>query len=185
VVHIANLAPTQVQSSIEDAQIVVTTSKLATRGRAGGLESGLNAVVKGLEVILDIGDELTEVRIAVFVYAWVVIDGSQRLIHMQRRHGRYLPSFARYSNRRSPGTPVNLLIVQAVEKQQDMDEKVLELVRTMAEVYSFVDDVEPLEKVKRLKDVVVEITKQTVECAIFIREYTGHGFSGIAFVCGS
>jgi uncharacterized protein YwgA len=72
-----------------------------------------------------------------------------------------------------------------VEKQQDMDEKVLELVQTMAEVYSFVDDVESLEKVKRLKDVVVEITKQTVECAIFIREYTGHGFSGIAFVCGS
>ncbi|KAJ7857483.1 hypothetical protein B0H14DRAFT_2507408, partial [Mycena olivaceomarginata] len=142
VVHIANLAPTQVQSAIEDAQIVVATSKLATRGRAGGLESGLNAVVKGLEVILHIGDELTEIN-PYAKAAWKIL------------------TFVR----------------KAVEKQQDMDEKVLELVRTMAEVYSFVDDVESLEKVKRLKDVVVEITKQTVECAIFIREYTGHGFS--------
>ncbi|KAJ7328358.1 hypothetical protein DFH08DRAFT_815860 [Mycena albidolilacea] len=142
VVHIANLAPAQVQSAIEDAQIVVGTSKLATRGRAGDLESGLNAVVKGLEVILDIGDELAEIN-PYAKAAWKIL------------------TFVR----------------KAVEKQQDMDEKVLELVRTMAEVYSFVDDVESLEKVKRLKDIVVEITKQTVECAIFIREYTGHGFS--------
>ncbi|KAF7340415.1 WD40 repeat-like protein [Mycena venus] len=67
---------------------------------------------------------------------------------------------------------------EAVEEQQNMDDNVLELVETMAEVYSFVDDVGSLEKVKRLKAVVVEITKQTVECAIFIREYTGCGFSG-------
>jgi S-adenosylmethionine/arginine decarboxylase-like enzyme len=69
-----------------------------------------------------------------------------------------------------------------VEEQHDMDEKVLELVQTMAEVYSFVDDVQYLDKVKRLQEVVLEIAKQTVECAIFIREYTGRGFTGIKFV---
>ena len=76
-----------------------------------------------------------------------------------------------------------LMHVQAVKKQQDMDEKVLELVQTMAEVYYFVEDTESLEKMKRLKDVVTEISRQTVECAIFIREYTGHGFSGTKPVC--
>jgi hypothetical protein len=84
-----NLAPTLVQSVIEDAQTAVATSKLASRGRAGDLESGLKAVVKGLEVILDIGDQLTEVRIVIFVYAWIVLDRSKRLIHMRMRHGKY------------------------------------------------------------------------------------------------
>jgi hypothetical protein len=69
-----------------------------------------------------------------------------------------------------------------VKKQQERDAKLLSLVQTMIEVYSFVDDVESLsQKISRLEDVVLEITTQTVECSIFIREYTGHGFSGKRF----
>ena len=50
----------------------------------------------------------------------------------------------------------------------------------MEEVYSFVDvvDIYP-EKIKILDDTILRILKQTVECAIFIREYSGHGFGGI------
>jgi hypothetical protein len=33
-------------------------------------------------------------------------------------------------------------------------------------------------KLKRLENVIIEIFRQTVECAIFVREYTGHGFAG-------
>ena len=65
-----------------------------------------------------------------------------------------------------------------MQNQQEMDEKVIHLVQIMAEVYSFVKDVDSLKKIERLEYVVMEIAKQTVECAIFIREYTGHGFSG-------
>ncbi|KAJ7246869.1 WD40-repeat-containing domain protein [Mycena haematopus] len=73
-------------------------------------------------------------------------------------------------------------VYEAVQKQQDTDEKVQELVETMVEVYSFVDDVESLpHRIKRLEDVLIQITKQTLECAIFIREYTGHGFAGRLF----
>ena len=49
----------------------------------------------------------------------------------------------------------------------------------MEDVYSFVDATESFRnKVKVLEKTIGEILKQTVECAIFIREYTGHGFGG-------
>ncbi|KAJ7911281.1 hypothetical protein B0H13DRAFT_581112 [Mycena leptocephala] len=71
------------------------------------------------------------------------------------------------------------LLYEAVKSQQATDNKTLELVQNMVEVYSFVEDVESLsQKIKRLENVVTEITKQTLECAIFLREYTGHGFTG-------
>jgi hypothetical protein len=78
-----------------------------------------------------------------------------------------------------PLTLCSLRSVQAVKSQQATDNKTLELVQNMVEVYSFVEDVESLsQKIKRLENVVTEITKQTLECAIFLREYTGHGFTG-------
>jgi hypothetical protein len=49
----------------------------------------------------------------------------------------------------------------------------------MNDVWSFVDDVQSLpEKMTQLEEIIDKILKQTVECAIFIREYTGHGFGG-------
>lgn len=49
----------------------------------------------------------------------------------------------------------------------------------MDDVYSFVSDVDLVRnKMQRLEDIIADILKQTVECAIFIREYTGRGFTG-------
>ncbi|KAJ7449200.1 hypothetical protein FB451DRAFT_1287823 [Mycena latifolia] len=68
-------------------------------------------------------------------------------------------------------------VYQAAKDQQDLDDKVCKLVQTMVDVYSFVEDIEPLaDKMKRLEDKAVAIGQQTVECALFIQEYTGHGF---------
>jgi len=66
-----------------------------------------------------------------------------------------------------------------VGNQLEKDNKLIDLVKTMVDVWSFVDDVESLPaKMKRLEDIIDKIQKQTVECAIFIREYTAHGFGG-------
>jgi hypothetical protein len=47
----------------------------------------------------------------------------------------------------------------------------------MANVYSFVEDIDFLaERIKSLEDKVLAIIKQTVECALFIQEYTVNGF---------
>ncbi|KAJ7191535.1 WD40 repeat-like protein [Mycena pura] len=66
---------------------------------------------------------------------------------------------------------------KAVKNQRD--KKIVKLVTAMCQVYSFVDQVEFLtQKIEALEGTITSIAKQTVECAIFIREYTGHGFSG-------
>jgi hypothetical protein len=49
----------------------------------------------------------------------------------------------------------------------------------MDNVCSFVDEVRLIpNKLQHLSDVIADILKQMVECAIFIREYTGRGFAG-------
>ena len=62
------------------------------------------------------------------------------------------------------------------KKQQVTDEKLCKLVQMMADVYSFVDDIDFLDKIKSLEDKTMAIVKQTVECALFVQEYTSTGF---------
>ncbi|KAJ7366031.1 hypothetical protein DFH08DRAFT_679026, partial [Mycena albidolilacea] len=70
-------------------------------------------------------------------------------------------------------------VYEVVKEQRETDDKVLELGQTMAEVYAFVGDVDTLShRIKHLEDVVTAILERTFECALFIREYTGHGFGG-------
>src|ERR1700733_11588994 len=48
----------------------------------------------------------------------------------------------------------------------------------MEDVYSFVDIAQDLpNKIRHLEDIIAKIVAQTIECVIFIREYTGHGFA--------
>ncbi|KAJ7144094.1 WD40 repeat-like protein [Mycena epipterygia] len=68
-------------------------------------------------------------------------------------------------------------VYQAVKKEQNIDDKLCKLVQTMADVYSFVKDVDFLaDKMKSVEDKALAIVKQTVECALFIQEYTANGF---------
>jgi hypothetical protein len=49
----------------------------------------------------------------------------------------------------------------------------------MKDVSSFVDAIQSIpEKVQLLEGIIMKILQQIVECAIFVREYTGRGFSG-------
>ena len=63
--------------------------------------------------------------------------------------------------------------------QLERDRQLVGLMRAMEDFCSFVDVVRALpNKIQLLEDVLDQTLKQTVECAIFIREYTGHGFGG-------
>ena len=61
-----------------------------------------------------------------------------------------------------------------------IDQSVRDLADTMQNVYSFVDAIEAVpSKIRQLEDVIRQIFVQTAECAIFIQEYSGHGFAGM------
>ncbi|KAF7966616.1 hypothetical protein HWV62_37635 [Athelia sp. TMB] len=70
-------------------------------------------------------------------------------------------------------------LAKAYKQQRETDAAVLALFKKMADLYSFVDDVESLpEKIQRLDAVLARVLEQTAECGIFFREYTSHGFAG-------
>ncbi|KZP11375.1 hypothetical protein FIBSPDRAFT_937586 [Athelia psychrophila] len=63
--------------------------------------------------------------------------------------------------------------------QVAIDQSVADLANTMQDVYSFVDAIEAVpSKIQLLEGIIEKIFIQTVECAIFIREYSGRGFAG-------
>ena len=72
---------------------------------------------------------------------------------------------------------------QAIKGQLDRDKEITELLATMKDVYSFVEDVKKFpDKIDRLEDKILQILRQTVECSFFIQEYCGHGFGGMIVV---
>lgn len=59
-----------------------------------------------------------------------------------------------------------------------MDKKVVRLVSTMKDAYSFTCDVLSLpDKVARLERSIGELVKQTIECCLFIGKYARRGFA--------
>ncbi|KAF7363072.1 WD40 repeat-like protein [Mycena venus] len=68
-------------------------------------------------------------------------------------------------------------VYQAVKKQRKMDQAIIQLVQAMVDVYSFTKDVKLLSEIECIKDIVDAIVQETAKCALFIREYTGHGFA--------
>jgi hypothetical protein len=71
---------------------------------------------------------------------------------------------------------------QVVKGQFDRDTSLMELMESMQELYLFVDAVKAVpQKIDRLESIILMILRQTVECVVFIREYSGHGFGGTHF----
>ncbi|KAF8328341.1 uncharacterized protein EI90DRAFT_2926392, partial [Cantharellus anzutake] len=65
---------------------------------------------------------------------------------------------------------------QAVQGQTERDDALLSLVDSMADLYSFVDDVDELEnKIKSLERVIIRISVQMTECGIFIKQFCAAG----------
>jgi hypothetical protein len=65
-----------------------------------------------------------------------------------------------------------------VQAQQARDLKILDLVRTMDNTYSFVVSADELKNHLVLQDIIEQILKQTIECGYFIQGYTRRSFGG-------
>ena len=69
--------------------------------------------------------------------------------------------------------------MQAVQGQFLKDQQLLDLVATIKDVYSFAETARSISaSLLHRENIIVKILQQTVECSIFIREYTGLGFAG-------
>lgn len=65
-----------------------------------------------------------------------------------------------------------------MEKQIDRDEKIIELMDSMDGAYSSIADIKSIrDQTPYLKRTIEAIISETFECAIFIQEYAGRGFS--------
>ncbi|KAG1742617.1 uncharacterized protein EDB91DRAFT_1346397 [Suillus paluster] len=66
-----------------------------------------------------------------------------------------------------------------VRGQLDTDKRIADLVNMMEDVYTFVDDVKNFpSRLSSLEETVKKILSQTIECMLFIQEYSGRGFCG-------
>ncbi|KAL5478714.1 hypothetical protein ACEPAI_1991 [Sanghuangporus weigelae] len=70
-------------------------------------------------------------------------------------------------------------LYKAVKNVFRSDQKIIELVLTMSEAFEFTSDVQTLcDKSVTLQRSIDGLLKQTIECCIFVREYTSHSFVG-------
>jgi hypothetical protein len=65
----------------------------------------------------------------------------------------------------------DLIPLQSILDQVDRDDSIVRLVETINDVYSFVEEAEPMKKIKSLGRIIKLMTQQTTECAYFIRDY--------------
>ncbi|KAG2357448.1 hypothetical protein BDR07DRAFT_1612520 [Suillus spraguei] len=66
--------------------------------------------------------------------------------------------------------------------QLDRDKRIGDLTDMMEDVYTFVDDVKSFpSRLASQEETIKKIMFQTIECMLFIQEYSGHGFCGRAF----
>ncbi|KAK6995755.1 hypothetical protein R3P38DRAFT_2737534 [Favolaschia claudopus] len=76
----------------------------------------------------------------------------------------------------------SVYIYKIAKYQHKADEKLVKLIEAMAKLYFFATKADlVVEKCKHVQDSVLCIAKQTLECALFIREYLGNGFLGQTF----
>ncbi|KAJ7704253.1 hypothetical protein B0H16DRAFT_1482660 [Mycena metata] len=69
-------------------------------------------------------------------------------------------------------------LAQAVKQQHEMDNQVVDLVKTMVEVYSFEEEINFVpEKIRILEESLLKISQHTLDCANFLEEYKQHGFA--------
>ncbi|KAJ7936506.1 hypothetical protein B0H13DRAFT_2442451 [Mycena leptocephala] len=68
-------------------------------------------------------------------------------------------------------------VYKIVKNQREVDDKVVQLFEDIATLYSFAKEADAVMKnIKPVEKTVLSITMQTMECALLIREYSGHGF---------
>jgi hypothetical protein len=70
-----------------------------------------------------------------------------------------------------------LIHVQAIIAQNERDQEIYALLEVMNKMYELVLATESLKKIEAHRKTMKLMCQQTVECALFIRDYASHAFS--------
>jgi hypothetical protein len=89
-------------------------------------------------------------------------------------------SFNRRSNLQAQAEMI-VSMQQVVTKQINHDDRIVRLVGAMADLYDFLQDAKPMEKIKSHRKTVERLVQQTAECAYFIAEYSKTEAFGVYF----
>jgi len=65
----------------------------------------------------------------------------------------------------------DLDLSQTILAQVDRDSRIVGLVETMDDVFSFVEDAQPMKRIASHDRIIKLVVQQTTECAYFIRDY--------------
>ena len=145
------------------------------------LVTSFNGLLKKFEPLIKIADEVAKVRCPVSApslddlnrpfppkihpyvnFAWQVLSAGMKVSYLN-----YSAPFL-YTH----------LFDQMVQAQQARDVKILGLVTTMEDTFSFAVSADELQSHPILQDIMEEILKQTIECGYFIQVYTRSEFGG-------
>jgi hypothetical protein len=61
--------------------------------------------------------------------------------------------------------------IQTMIVQKGWGDSIIQLVEIIGETYAFVHEVEPFQKIHSHLPTIISLTKQTLECGYFIRDY--------------
>lgn len=68
-----------------------------------------------------------------------------------------------------------------MQKQYKTDHDVVDLFNALQNAVGYAEFAWTTKnKIPRLENAIIAILQQTVECCVFIKEYTGHGFAGLS-----
>jgi hypothetical protein len=70
-------------------------------------------------------------------------------------------------------------ISQVLRNQTELDTNIKELANSMVKLFSLVKETQPLtEKIELFNKTLELMAEQTIECAVFIKDYASRGFLG-------
>ena len=73
-----------------------------------------------------------------------------------------------------PAIIFDLRCPQTILAQVDRDSCIIRLVGVINDVYSFVEEAEPMKKIESHRRIISLMAQQTTECAYFIRDYASN-----------
>ncbi|EJC98363.1 uncharacterized protein FOMMEDRAFT_171027 [Fomitiporia mediterranea MF3/22] len=147
-------------STSADGTVATIDATINNFADHGDLYNSVGSLVSKLDIFVSAMDILSQVSVCLF------LNPSQKVTKLQ------IHSYANFAWRLAS------TMYKTIKHQFEVDKKVVELVQAMRDAFDFVDQVDTLrDKTHKVEAVIIQLSKQTNECCLFIQEYARHNFA--------